>query len=105
MLRFLLSAAAVICCMSQAQAGYCYGQKVTAVILNDDSIFFTTDKSCPNWCRVAAGLAESQKDRMYSMLLTAAATNRLLTLNFTEAQACEVVPTYAAPAAIIYTPG
>jgi hypothetical protein len=103
MRKIFLSAAAALLCISTARAEYCSGQKVTALILNDTSIYFTTDKSCPNWCRVAPGLAEKQQDRMYSMMLTAVSTGRTLTFFFTEAQACEAVPTLSSPTAIIYT--
>ena len=104
MRKALLSAVMAISCVSNARAEYCNGQKITAVILTDDNVYFTTDKSCPNWCRISPGLAENQRDRMYSMLLTAASVNRRLSFYFAEAQGCEAVPTYSTPTAVIYTP-
>lgn len=52
---------------------YCYDEKLTSVIIASEGVYFTTDKSCPNWCRVNESWSEDAINRSYSMLLSAQA--------------------------------
>lgn len=102
MLKISLACSLFILSTPAYAASYCGDQKVSSVILSESGIFFTTDKSCPNWCTINQTLSDYQKDRMYSMLLTSASTGRHLIFYFEEATACEAVPVYAHPTNIIY---
>ena len=55
-----------------ASAGaYCYGEHITQVVLIQESIYFTTDVSCPNWCEVSPAWSATQQNRAYAGLLAA----------------------------------
>jgi hypothetical protein len=94
-------AMSMIAMSSPARADYCT-ESVVQVIENGDQVFFTTNKSCPNWCQVNPALSESARDRMFSLLLTAASGGRKISTYFDGVQACQAVPAYSSPVSIIY---
>src|SRR5438132_1056410 len=75
---FTLKQARVYACVSAAFApalasagAYCYGEHITQVVLIQESIYFTTDVSCPNWCEVSPAWSATQQNRAYAGLLAA----------------------------------
>ncbi len=70
---------------SFAGAGeYCWSEGVAAVVVQGDEIYFTTNKSCPGWCRVNPNWSVEAKKRAYAMLLTAKATDKPLSFYLNE---------------------
>lgn len=81
---------------------YCYDEKLTSVIVNSGGIYFTTDKSCPNWCEINSSWSAEVINRSYSMLLSAQAQNRVVRFYWEEhATTCAgAVPVYANPTSL-----
>jgi hypothetical protein len=64
---------------STASAGaYCYGETVTAVILQGDIIYFNTDKSCPGWCAIGSSWSATAQARAYALLISAKTTGQTM---------------------------
>ena len=83
-----------------AHAEYCWNERVTQVIVFGNNVFFTTNKSCPQWCGLTAGLSSDAYNRFYSILLTSFTTGKLVTTYWSQTAAgsnCPVVALYAAP--------
>jgi len=88
-----------------AAGEYCWNEKVQYVILNGDSVYFTTDRSCPNWCTLHPAWSADQRKQAYAMLMTAKTTERALTLYWNEhSTSCGgVVPVGAYPTIMFIT--
>lgn len=85
--------------LSAAQADYC-AVKPTAVIVHTNQIvYFTAENVCIDWCQLPPGWSDATKDRAFSLLATAIAQNRAVTLFF--ASGCGRQPVYAEPEVVI----
>ncbi|AJP70589.1 hypothetical protein TS85_00205 [Sphingomonas hengshuiensis] len=94
---------ALLLTTSGAQAGaYCEQTIKLAIVNNAGGIYFTTDKSCLNWCQINPDISQAQQDRMYSMLLTSASNCRKVTIYFDSATGCEALPVYSQPSTFLY---
>lgn len=85
---------------STASAGaYCNNEKLTSIIVQGEQVYFTTDKSCPNWCQLDPTWSIDAFNRTYSMLLSAQAQKKEVRIYWREhSVACEgPVPTYSKP--------
>ena len=83
-----------------ARAEYCFNERITSVITQDGAVWFTTDKSCPNWCGLKSALSTDERSRQYSLLLTALTTERLVSFYWSQSASgsnCPVIPTLGAP--------
>ena len=73
-----------------------------AIIHKNSNVYFTTEKTCKSWCQVKWP-SEKDKDRVFSMLLTAKSANKPLTFYWSNLSSCEEKnPTYQSPDYISY---
>lgn len=87
---------------SPAHAEYCANEKIVTVITQGTGIFFTTDKSCPNWCSIDTSWPTAAQDRAFSQLLTAQNAGRPITFFWNAAAvACAIQATFASPASLM----
>lgn len=85
-----------------AHAEYCANEKIVTVITQGTQIFFTTDKSCPNWCSIDTSWPAAAQDRAFSQLLTAQNAGKPITFFWNAgAVACAVQATFASPATLM----
>lgn len=78
-------------------ATHCTEAVTRAILHANGGIYFTSDKTCPNWCQVNWGTGEKNKNG-YAMLLAAQTSARTITFYWTNIAACnEVNATYASP--------
>lgn len=84
---------------------YCWSDKVTMVIVKNGAIYFTSQKSCPNWCQVDPAWSVEGRNMAYSQLLTAKTTGGNITFYWNEHEAgrpCQdKLPTYSKPSVLI----
>ncbi|SFJ21984.1 hypothetical protein [Caulobacter sp. UNC279MFTsu5.1] len=102
--KLLLGAVALMLSATTAHAAqYCWSEKINQVVLVGDNIYFSTDQSCLSWCSVPTTWSAGARDRAYSMLLTAKASNRPLSFYWsTAATACASLPAYSSPDQILF---
>ncbi|HSI50820.1 MAG TPA: hypothetical protein VLA61_21345 [Ideonella sp.] len=101
---FVLLACAFGCSVSIA-GEYCWNENLALVITQGENIYFTTDKSCPNWCQVDPALSSDAKKRIFATLLTAKAMGRGVAMYWNEAPAgsqCAAVPAYSKPVTVAF---
>lgn len=86
-----------------AAGEYCWNESIQFVILQGGYIYFTTNKSCPSWCRVDEAWSAEQQRQAYAMLLTAKAQDRPLTFYWAEhsAPCAGPVPPNSKPGTIL----
>ena len=91
------------CLVPVARAGAYCTEHVTQVIISGDSIYFTTDKSCPTWCSVDSTWSVNAQNRAYAALLTAQATQNAATFYWNDqASACSSTEaTYSVPTVVM----
>jgi hypothetical protein len=62
-------------CSTSALAGsYCYSETVTSLIIQNNTVYFTTDKSCPSWCAIPSTWGAAMQSQAYAMLISARTT-------------------------------
>jgi hypothetical protein len=85
--------ASIFCAMLAASCGfsmpafagaYCYAETINYLIVNGTQIFFTSNKSCPNWCEVGPGWTDAAKNRAYATMLASKHAGTTVTLYFNE---------------------
>lgn len=82
-----------------ARAEY-FNDKPNKVIVNDQNVYFTTDRLCLDWCMLSPSWAAGQRDKAFSVLLTATAQGKsVIFFN----GACELMPVYAEPGLVMFT--
>jgi hypothetical protein len=89
---------------STASAGaYCYGETVTAVIMQGDTIYFSTDKSCPGWCAIGSGWSATAQARAFAMLVSAKTTGQTMAFYWTDqtSSCSSVEATSSSPTTVI----
>jgi len=89
---------------STASAGaYCYGETVTAVIMQGDTIFFNTDKSCPGWCAVSLSWSASAQSRAFALLVTAKSTGQTMSFYWPDqtSSCSSTEPTASSPTTLL----
>ena len=83
----------------------CSGEIITTVTTVGDEVYFTTDKSCPNWCKLSSSLSASAKDRFYAQLLTASVTKTHVDIFWQLVSTpCAVEPAGAEPTHLVLRP-
>ncbi|MCR9664450.1 hypothetical protein [Vibrio parahaemolyticus] len=84
-------------------AGVDCTEKISTVILHQNgNVYFQTDKTCGSWCQIK-WTSEKDKDRAFSMLLTAKTANQAVRLYWNDLSSCsEKNVTYQSPEYIIY---
>jgi redox-sensitive bicupin YhaK (pirin superfamily) len=94
----LLIAALLIALSPIAKAATHCTETITRAILHlNGNIYFTSDKTCPNWCQVNWGTSEKNKNA-FAMLLAAQTAARSITFYWPSVSECtEVNATYASP--------
>jgi len=77
-------------------------ESVTQVIAHSSgNIYFTTDKTCANWCQLNYSSADAVR-RVYALLLAANAEQKNVSINWTAITDCsQKNATYAAPDYVI----
>ncbi len=93
------SLAALFMCISSATnaATHCTEAITRAILHAGGGIYFTSDKTCSNWCQINWGTSEKNKNG-YAMLLAAQTSARTITFYWPNVEACtEVNATYASP--------
>ncbi|AJP70587.1 hypothetical protein [Sphingomonas hengshuiensis] len=107
-MRFMGCIAGALCLLSaqSANAGYWCDEKVTAAIVHQDgTVYFMSEKSCLAWCAISPAWAQPQIDRAYSTLITAISQNKPITMFWTNASTpCAQVAMYSNPEAFIFHP-
>lgn len=81
---------------------YC-NETVTSVIVAGDTVYFTTNETCPNWCEVNTSWDATATGRAMA-LLTTARTSPSLTIEFAWSQISScgtAAPTYSSPDFVI----
>ena len=83
---------------------YCWNDKVLMVIVQGEKIFFTSEKSCNNWCEISDTWSAEAKNRAFTQLITAKATESNITFFWSEhdsGKPCQsFLPTYSKPGVI-----
>jgi hypothetical protein len=70
---------------TSALAGaYCYGETVTALIIQNNTVYFETNKSCPSWCAIPSSWAATMQTQAYAMLLTARTTGQVVSFYWSD---------------------
>jgi len=92
-------------CLNAYAGEYCWNDKVVRVILKNDGIYFTSQKSCLNWCKVNPNWSAERKDQALSMLLLAKTSNANIAFFWAEHDAgspCQDrLPAFANPVLIM----
>jgi hypothetical protein len=98
-----LAPTATFAVCEEAEAAFCFNESISYVIVSGDDIYFTTDKSCPDWCKVNASWSADAKKRAYAALLAAKMADRTISFAFSEltSTCAGPVPTYASPTHIL----
>jgi hypothetical protein len=79
MKRIVASLILSISAASTASAGaYCYGETVTAIIMQGDTIYFNTDRSFPGWCAIGSSWSATAQARAFALLVAAKATGQTM---------------------------
>lgn len=65
-------------------AAWCWNEQVMQLLVSGEYIHFTTDKSCPQWCRVDPNLSAEAQNRAYSTLLAAKSNGKKVSFNWAE---------------------
>ena len=101
MKKFLTLAALLLSTASHAGV-HCTEAVKTVVLHQNGNVYFTSSKTCPNWCQIKwAG--EGDKDRALSQLLVARTTEKPLTFYWRELNNCETInPTYSSPEYVVF---
>ena len=86
-----------------ASAGVHCAEKIKSAILHQNgNVYFTSTKTCPNWCQIK-WVGEGDKDRAFSTLLAARTADREVTFYWPELSSCSSVnPTYQSPGYVVY---
>lgn len=81
---------------------YC-NETVTQLIIKNGAVYFTTSKSCPNWCALNTTWAASSISQAVALLTTARVTNQTITFEWSDqTSACSNTEvTYSNPGAVI----
>ena len=85
-------------------AGVNCSENITSVILHKNSeLYFKSSVTCPNtWCQVTWS-GEGDKDRVFSMLLTAKTASKKVTIYWEQIDNCDQENAmYASPGYIMY---
>jgi hypothetical protein len=71
--------------VSPALAGACrYGETVTAVIMQGDTIYLSTDKSCPSWCSIGSVWSVTARACAFAMLVAAKTTDQTMAFSWAD---------------------
>lgn len=97
--KILLFLIIVITSKLSFAGAYCTDEKITSLTMSGDSVYFTTDKSCSQWCKINPDWSEAAINRAYSMLMTAQSSDKGVRFYWNEhSVSCEsVLPVYAMP--------
>lgn len=88
-------------CSSPASAEYCADRPTQVIVQSANNIWFTTHNLCKSWCAIPAEWTEAQRDRAFSVLMTAASQSKNVTLFFDGP--CVTQETYAKVQLVAYT--
>ena len=83
---------------------YCWSETITLVIVHEDgNVYFTTNKSCPGWCRINPAWSGDRRKEAYAMLVAARVSGNPMSFFWNEhSTSCGgAVPGSAWPLAII----
>ena len=88
---------------SIASAGVDCSERVNHAILHQNgNVYFTTDKTCPNWCQIK-WTNDGDKDRAYSTLLAARVTQKNMTFYWASLNSCDDKnATYTSPSYMVF---
>lgn len=87
-----------------SKAGVHCEEEITQVILHkNNNLYFRSSETCPkNWCQVKWS-GEGDRDRVFSMFLTAKVASKKLVLYWESLDSCDVEnPTYSSPGYIVF---
>jgi hypothetical protein len=104
MIRILAALILSIGVASTATAGaYCYGETVTAVIMQGDAIYLTTDKSCPNWCAISSSWSSTAQARAFASMVAARSTGQTMTFYCSDqtSSCSSIEPVSSSPATVM----
>lgn len=83
---------------SASSAEYCAVKPNAVIVHINQIVYFTAENVCLDWCQLPPGWSDATKDRALSLLTTAIAQGRSLTIFFTAG--CGRQPVYAEPESI-----
>ena len=64
--------------------GYCYNETVTALIMQNNNVYFSTAKSCQTWCVVPQTWSAAAQAQAFATLLTARTTGQTVTIEWAD---------------------
>lgn len=94
-------AVALVFSSSSAFAITCSETVKSVIVHQNGNVYFTTDKTCPNWCGLVWTSADSVS-RAYALMLSTSAVPRKLVFAWTTISSCsEVNELYAVPSWVV----
>jgi hypothetical protein len=79
-MRKIMPILSILAFAASARAGgYCYYETVTAVVMFNNAVYFTTSHSCPSWCLVPQTWSAAAQSQAFATLLTARTTGQTIT--------------------------
>jgi len=80
---------------------YCQENVTSLVQFSDGFVYFTTDKTCPNWCKIDWTVSDAVK-RAFATLLTARVSGKPVISYWPNLNSCgEINAVYAIPVLVI----
>ncbi|TVZ37407.1 hypothetical protein P886_1748 [Alteromonadaceae bacterium 2753L.S.0a.02] len=84
---------------------YCWNDKVTKVIVKNNRVFFTSEKSCNSWCEIDSSWTKESINQAFTILTSAKVTNANVAFYWNEhdsGKPCQdFLPVYSMPSAIL----
>jgi hypothetical protein len=105
-LRTAISATLLAClALARTQVAHATAwcsETVTELIVSGDTVYFTTNESCPNWCEISTSWDTTATNRAFSLLTSARVASLPIEFEWGQLSACgSAVPTYSSPASLL----
>lgn len=98
----ILTCVALISATAANADSYC-SENVTQIIVKGDGVYFTSSKSCPNWCELNPSWDATAINRALSVMIAAKTAGTSVTFEWPDQSGpcSNVEQTYSAPGAVI----
>lgn len=98
----IATCAALISAAPASADSYC-SETITQIIIKNDAVYFTTNKSCPNWCELNPSWDATTINRALSVMIAAKTSGSSVTFEWPDQSGpcSNVEQTYSAPGAVI----
>lgn len=89
----ILSILAMLAFAASARAdGFCYNETVTALIMQNNVVYFSTAKSCQTWCLVPQTWSAAAQSQAFATLLSARTTGQTVSIEWADQPADNSCP-------------